>query len=55
MLTCGHKTVGVKWLFEQSAIHKLLVTVDTNTARFPKRFIHVTIVRKNRKRPQPSL
>ena len=38
-LTCGHKTFGVKWLFKHSATHQSLVTVDTNAARSPKRFI----------------
>jgi uncharacterized protein (TIGR01619 family) len=37
-LTCGHKTFGVKWLFEHPATHQLSATVDTNTARSPKRF-----------------
>ncbi len=38
-LTCGHKTFGVKWLFGHPATHQGLVTVDTNAARSPKRFI----------------
>ena len=37
--TCGHKTFGVKWLFEHTATHQLSATVDTNAARSPKRFI----------------
>ena len=37
--TCGHKTFGVKWLFEHTATHQLSVSVDRNTARSPKRFI----------------
>jgi len=39
VLTCGNKTFGVKWLFEHPATHQGLVTVDTNAARSPKRFI----------------
>jgi len=42
-LTCGHKTFGVKWLFEHPATHQLLVSVDTNAARSPKRFIPPTV------------
>ena len=38
-ITCGHKTFGVKWLFEHLATHQLYTTVDTNAARSPKRFI----------------
>ena len=39
VLTCGHKTFGVKWLFGHPATHQLSATVDTNAARSPKRFI----------------
>ena len=42
-ITCGHKTFGVKWLFNHSATHQSLVTVDTNAARSPKRFIPPTL------------
>ncbi len=42
-LTCGHKTFGVMWLFEHPATHLSLVTVDTNAARSPKRFIPQTM------------
>lgn len=38
-ITCGHKTFGVQWLFEHPATHQGLVTVDSNAARSPKRFI----------------
>jgi len=38
-LTGGHKTFGWKWFFEHSATHQVLVSVDTNAARTPKRFI----------------
>ena len=38
-LTYGHKTVGVKWLFEHATSHQLLVTVDTYALRKPNRFI----------------
>jgi len=38
-IKCGHKTFGVKWLFEHPATHQLFATVDTNAARSPKRFI----------------
>ena len=38
-ITRGHKTWGAKWLFEHSNTHQLLVSVDKNAARSPKRFI----------------
>lgn len=41
-ITCGHKTFGVKWLFEHFATHQLSARVDTNAARSPKRFIPQT-------------
>ena len=37
-LTCGHKTFGVKLLFEHPATHQLFTRVDRNAARSPKRF-----------------
>ena len=37
--TCGHKTFGMKWLFKHPATYQLFVTVNTNVARSPKRFI----------------
>ena len=36
-ITCGHKTFGVKWLFEHTATHQLSATVDTKAARSPRR------------------
>jgi len=38
-LTAGHKTFGVKCLFEHTTTHQLFAMVDTNAARSPKRFI----------------
>ena len=38
-ITCGQKTFGVKWLFGHPATHQLLLSVHTNAARFPNRFI----------------
>ena len=37
--TRGHKTSGVKWLFEHAAMYQLFATMDTNAARSPNRFI----------------
>lgn len=37
-LTSGNKTFGAQWLFQHSATHQSMVTVDTNVARSPKRF-----------------
>jgi hypothetical protein len=33
-----YKTLGLKWLFEQPAPHKNLVSVDNYVARTPQRF-----------------
>ena len=38
-ITCGHKTFGVKWLYEHPATHQLSAMVDTNAAHSPIRFI----------------
>ncbi|NCB85798.1 MAG: hypothetical protein EOM44_15110 [Bacteroidia bacterium] len=47
-LTCGHKTVGVKWLFEHATSHQLFVTVDKYALRKPNRFIPLAVrLRKN--------
>ena len=39
LITCGHKTFGVKWLFEPTTTHQLSATMDTKAAHSPKRFI----------------
>jgi len=36
--TAGHKTFGCQWWFGRSTPHKLLLSVDKNVARIPKRF-----------------
>ena len=54
-LTCGHKTFGVKWLFEHPATHQLLVSVDTNAARSPKRFIPPTVANNTEKKTDTTI
>ena len=39
LTTGGHKTFGVKFLFEHTATHQLLLSVDTNAASNSQRFI----------------
>lgn len=39
-----YKTLGFKWLFEMFCPASAFVTADSDEARNPQRFIHVTVV-----------
>jgi len=38
-----YKTLGFKWLFETFCPASAFVSVDSDEARNPQRFIHVTV------------
>lgn len=39
-----YKTLGFRWLFEVSCPESAFVTADSDVARNPQRFIHVSVV-----------
>ena len=45
-----YKTLGVKWLIEYFCPASAFVTADSDEARNPQRFIHVTVVVHLKKR-----
>jgi len=45
-----YKTLGFKWLFGTFCPAPAFLTADSDEARNPQRFIHVTVVGKFKKR-----
>ncbi len=44
-----YKTLGVRWLLEVFCPASAFVSADSDEARNPQRFIHVTVVRHTEK------
>jgi hypothetical protein len=44
-----YKTLGDKWLFEVSCPASAFATADSDEARNPQRFIHVSVMRHFKK------
>jgi hypothetical protein len=44
-----YKTLGSKWLYEVFFPASAFVSADSDEARNPQRFIHVTVTAKQRK------
>jgi hypothetical protein len=49
-----YKTLGVRWLSEACSPALAFVTADSDKARNPQRFIHVSVVRNNNTLNPPS-
>ncbi|OQA84754.1 MAG: hypothetical protein BWY27_01441 [Bacteroidetes bacterium ADurb.Bin234] len=46
-----YKTLGIKWLHEAFCPALAFVSADSDEARNPQRFIHVTVMHHNKKTP----
>ena len=50
-----YKTLGFKWLFGTFCPAPAFLTADSDEARNPQRFIHVTVVRQCKKTAHPQM